>query len=68
MTTTSMTDRLLHPSEVSVMLGLSIYTITRFCREGKIQGVKMPSGRWRISESAIHQFCTRNGLIHEGGE
>jgi excisionase family DNA binding protein len=45
-------NRVLSPRQVSKILGFGSLTITRWCREGKIEGHKM--GRvWRITEQEV---------------
>ena len=47
-------DKLLSPRQVGEQLGLTPRTITRWCREGKIIGLKL--GRvWRIPQSSVRK-------------
>jgi len=47
------------------MLGVSYWTVYRWIRDGKLKGVKMPSGRWRVPKSALEEFFRE---VFGGGE
>ena len=49
-------DRLFTLHEVAYMLGVSYWTVYRWVKSGKIKGVKIPSGRWRVPKSALEEF------------
>ena len=47
--------RLLTPAEVATRLNVSLVTVGRWLREGKLKGVK--AGRqWRVRESDLEAF------------
>lgn len=46
-------DRLLLGREVSALLGVSVATVMRWAREGRIDCIKTPGGRRRYRESDI---------------
>jgi len=48
--------RLLKVDEVAAMLGVHPKTVYRWIREGKIEVIKLPSGRIRIPESEIEKI------------
>ena len=49
-------DRLFTLHEVAYMLGVSYWTVYNWVKKGKLKGVKMPSGRWRVPKSALEEF------------
>jgi predicted site-specific integrase-resolvase len=49
----------LTPSEVSARTGLTIQTITRLCREGKIEGALPPSDSWLIPAGSVRKIPKR---------
>ena len=59
-------ERLFTLHEVAYMLGVSYWTVYRWVRSGKIKGVRMPSGRWRVPKSALEEFF-REVFGEEGG-
>jgi excisionase family DNA binding protein len=51
-------ERLLSPADVATRLNVSIVTVGRWLREGKLKGVK--AGRqWRVRESELEAFLGR---------
>jgi len=46
-------DPLLTPNEVAEMFGVQPRTVREWINTGKLKGVKIPSGRWRVSESVV---------------
>ena len=48
-----MTTKLLTPQEVSECLRVSQRTVERWLRDGTIPRIKLPSGKWRISEEVV---------------
>lgn len=51
-------ERLLTPAEIVTRLSVSLVTVGRWLREGKLKGVK--AGRqWRVRESDLEAFLTR---------
>jgi len=58
-------ERLFTLHEVAYMLGVSYWTVYRWVRSGKLKGVKVPSGRWRVPKSALEAFFEE---VFEGGE
>ena len=49
-------ERLLKPSEVAKMLNVGHRTVDRWCREGIIKCIKLPSGVYRIPESEVRRI------------
>jgi excisionase family DNA binding protein len=48
-------DELLLPAEVARILRVTVRTVERYCKEGKIRAVKI--GRlWRIPRSCLEEF------------
>ena len=48
-------ERLLTPAEIVTRLSVSLVTVGRWLREGKLKGVK--AGRqWRVRESELEAF------------
>ena len=60
METLSEVERLLTLHEVAHMLGVSYWTVYNWIREGKLKGVKVASGRWRVPKSALEKFYKEN--------
>lgn len=55
MTETLLEEKLLTPQEVAVMFRVTDRTVRRWLNAGKVDGaVRMPSGRWRVRESAVN--------------
>ena len=51
-------ERLLTPAEVATRLNVSLVTVGRWLREGKLKGLK--AGRqWRVRESDLEAFLER---------
>jgi excisionase family DNA binding protein len=46
-------DRWLKPSEAGKILNCSGETVKNWMKNGKIQGVQLPSGRWLLRESDV---------------
>ncbi len=55
-------ERLLPTEEVADMLGVSIYTVWRWIKEGKLRAFR-PGREYRIPESAIEELLERS-LTH----
>ncbi len=53
-----MDDELLRINEVAAVLRVSAFTVRRFLREGKLQGVKVGGG-WRVRRSALMAFIEK---------
>jgi acetyl-CoA synthetase len=48
-------EEFLLPAEVARILRVTVRTVERYCKEGKIRGVKV--GRlWRIPRSSLEEF------------
>lgn len=58
-------ERLFTLSEVAYMLGVSYWTVYNWVREGRLKGVKVPTGRWRVPRSALEEFFRE--VFGEGG-
>lgn len=56
-----MTERLLKLKEVREILGISLSSIHRWDREGKIKVVRTPGGRRRIPESEVKRLLRLGG-------
>ena len=48
-------DELLLPAEVARILRVTVRTVERYCKEGKIRAVKI-GRRWRIPRSCLEEF------------
>jgi len=54
-----MTEKALTVAQVAERLQLTVRTIRKFLREGKIRGIKTSEGKggdWRIPESALEEY------------
>ncbi|MFY9263323.1 MAG: helix-turn-helix domain-containing protein [Arcanobacterium sp.] len=47
---------LLSPSEVADIFKVSRQTITRWCNNGKLNHIILPSGQFRIPQSEVDRF------------
>jgi excisionase family DNA binding protein len=47
------TDRPLRLTAAALRLGVSTRTVLRYIAAGKLLATKLPSGHWRVHESAI---------------
>ncbi|MDN4593206.1 helix-turn-helix domain-containing protein [Polycladomyces subterraneus] len=47
--------RLLKPNEVAEQLSVSLVTVKKWLREGRLKGVKV-SGMWRVYESDLEEM------------
>ena len=46
---------LLTPREVAGILKVAAWTVCRYCREGKLRGIKTTAG-WRIESAAVNEY------------
>ena len=51
-------ERLLTPAEVATRLNVSLVTVGRWLREGKLKGLKV-GRQWRVRESDLEAFLER---------
>ncbi len=51
-----MQKELLTPEEAARLLKVNPATVRAWLREGKLKGVKLPGGFWRISEEALQEL------------
>jgi excisionase family DNA binding protein len=51
-----MQKELLTPDEAAALLKVNPNTIRTWLRQGKLKGVKLAGGVWRISDEAIKAF------------
>ncbi len=51
-----MQKELLTPEEAAAILKVNANTVRAWLRAGKLKGVKLAGGLWRISEDAINIF------------
>ena len=49
---------LLRPSEVAEALGVSRQTVVNWLTTGKVQGLKLPSGQYRVYRDSIQAMVT----------
>ena len=55
-------DKLLTPEQVAEILNMSVITVKKWLRAGKLKGVKIGSrGDWRIKENDLEKFIQQNG-------
>ena len=47
---------LLTVSDVAARLKLTPYTVRTYLRRGAINGIKLPSGAWRIEPAELEEF------------
>ncbi len=52
--------RFLTPDEVATILGVHQKTVHQWLRTGKIEGTKISYRAWRIPQSALADFVSRN--------
>jgi excisionase family DNA binding protein len=52
--------RLFRPDEVADILCLSRRTVYRMIRDGRLSGVRLGSGPWRIARESILQFMPQS--------
>lgn len=55
-----MNKELYSPQETSVILGVSVLTLQRWDREGKITAIRTPTGRRRFPKSEINRLLGEN--------
>lgn len=53
-------SRILRIREVARLLDVSMRTVHRYIDSGKLPGVKLPSGHWRVNEEDIAQLQHRD--------
>ena len=58
--------RFFRPDEVAALLALSRRTIYRMIRDGRLAGVKLGSGPWRIPRSSLESLLLADGLNTPG--
>ena len=47
---------LLTPAEVADRLAVTASTIVRWLREGRIRGIQLPTGTWRVPASEVERI------------
>lgn len=57
-------DPLLRPDEVAELFGVKPRTVREWINSGKLKGIKIPSGRWRVAQSEVTELM----LSTYGGE
>lgn len=50
-------DPLLTPARVATIFGVTPYTVRTWLKDGTIQGIKLPSGHWRIAQSEVKRYA-----------
>jgi excisionase family DNA binding protein len=58
MTTVRHESELLTPAEVAVELRTTSATVKRWLRDGRLPGVLLPSGEWRVAEGDLRALRT----------
>lgn len=48
------------PKQVANLLGVSVYTVKRWLKEGKLEGIRLPGGQWRVTEEACKKIMISN--------
>lgn len=56
---------LLLPDEVAGELRVDRETVLRWLRDGKMRGIKLPGGDWRVSRAEVDRILMTGG---HGGE
>lgn len=56
---------LLTARQVAEELGVSVHTVLRWARAGKLPGVQLPGGAWRFEPDEIKAWIEEH---HHGGE
>ena len=51
--------RFISPAVAAALLGVSPRTIVRYVDEGRLQGIMLPSGKRRVSQSAVDAILGR---------
>ncbi|MBW1991788.1 MAG: helix-turn-helix domain-containing protein [Deltaproteobacteria bacterium] len=55
-----MKKRFFRPDEVAEILSLSRRTVYRMIRDGRLTGVRLGSGPWRIARESIQQLLPQS--------
>jgi predicted site-specific integrase-resolvase len=42
-----------NPSVAGQLVGVSRFTILRYLKAGAVQGIRLPSGHWRVSLASV---------------
>ncbi len=50
------TERLLKPADVAEIVGVHRDTVMDWLRTGKLPGVKLPGGNWRVRAQTLEQW------------
>ena len=50
----------LTPKQVAEIFQVSIQTVKNWCREGKIEAFKLPSGDWRVRADICNKIMEGN--------
>lgn len=45
--------------EVAKIFAVKPYTVRHWIKEGKLEGVKLPGGQWRVRRSTITEFAQK---------
>jgi excisionase family DNA binding protein len=56
-------EQYLTTEEVATMLRVSVQSVNKWCREGKLKAIRA-GRRWRITRADLNQF-TQQGVPHE---
>jgi len=49
-------ERLLTTSEVAKVLNVTRHAVAKWIREGKVNAIRLPGGRYRIPESEVRKI------------
>ena len=52
--------KLLTPEQVAKKLGISIFTVYRYIKAGKLKAIKYTAHNFRISEKDLNQFLKKH--------
>ncbi|WP_345043572.1 helix-turn-helix domain-containing protein [Georgenia daeguensis] len=59
---------LLTVGQTAALLGVSVDTVRRWERDGRVAGFRTPTGQRRFRQHDVEQLLTPGGTSREGGE
>lgn len=52
-------DPFLRVPEVAQIFAVKPYTVRQWIKAGKLEGVKLPGGQWRVRRSTVTEFAQK---------